>query len=141
MSSQITLYVRSKRTAVKNVRTGKDSQTGYGVTPGAGSGRSGMRPDVLGYYVPSIMTKYDFVLPEDQQRMIENVKEAASRFGFDLEIVDLARRNAFSRWRLEHSKRIKTLPALMTDSGEIVEGVKTKEEIEALLTKEPKSAT
>jgi hypothetical protein len=93
------------------------------------------------YYTEETVTRYDFVLPEDQQRMVEDVKEAASKYGFDLEVVDLTKENAFHRWIQEHSQKIKTLPALVTGSGEIIEGVKTKEQIEALLSKEGKLAT
>jgi uncharacterized membrane-anchored protein YjiN (DUF445 family) len=68
--------------------------------------------------------------------MLKDVEELASEHDFVLRIVDLTRESAFSKWKFDHSKRIKTLPALVTDSREIREGVMTKEEIEAFLTKQ-----
>jgi hypothetical protein len=87
------------------------------------------------------VVEYDYVLPEDQQRTVEDVKELASRYGFDLTVVDLAKDSAFLRWRIEHSKRIKTLPALVTSLGEIIEGAMTREQIEAFLYRAHESAT
>jgi hypothetical protein len=138
MSSEVILYVRSAKTA-----TGEEQVGGYkeGVTAGVPTkyGPVGSRP--YSYCDLKTVVEYDYVLSEDQQRMVEDVKELASRYGFVLTVVDLAKDSAFSRWRIEHSNKIKTLPALETDSGEIMEGVMTREQIEAFLYKAGKSAT
>lgn len=137
MSSEVILYVRSTKTA-----TGEEQVGGYreSVTAGVQT-KYGPAPMPIPYYDVKTVVEYDYVLSEDQQRMVEDVKELAARYGLVLTVVDLAKDSAFSRWRIEHSNKIKTLPALVTDSGEIVEGVMTREQIEAFLYRAGKSAT
>jgi hypothetical protein len=52
-----------------------------------------------------------------------------------VEVVDLGKMNILSRSRLKHSKNIETLPAIVTDSGKIFEGVMTKQQIETYFVK------
>ena len=84
-------------------------------------------------------TEYGFLLPEDQQRMLEDINRIASEYGLKVEMVDLAKKNTLTKYRLEHSEKIKNLPSLVNDSGEIVEGVLTKEQIEAFLSETVKA--
>jgi hypothetical protein len=71
--------------------------------------------------------------------MLEDINKIASEYGLKVEVVDLAKKNAFTKHRLEHSEKIKTLPSLVNDSGEIAQGVLTKEQIEAFLSKTAKT--
>ncbi|MGB8781377.1 MAG: hypothetical protein WCD81_12110 [Candidatus Bathyarchaeia archaeon] len=135
MSSEIILYVRSAKIPKRNVQVfvpkqGEALSRFYGVPQRAHS-----------YYDQETVIEYDFVLPEDQMRMVEEATELASEHGFVLTVVDLTKESAFSNWKFDHSKKIKTLPALVADSGEIAEGIMTKEQIEAFLFKAGKSAT
>jgi hypothetical protein len=120
VNSHVILYMKSSRTTVKNVKVISEiGKTGH---PG-GQGRMGgdgmvMSPaNEFHCYEEETVVKCDFVLPEEQQRMVEDVEELASKHGFSFEVVDLARKNAFSRFRLEHSKKIEILPTLKMDSG------------------------
>lgn len=135
MSHQVTLYVKSKKTAVKNAQEGYQNITSiYNV--GMLGGGAGTYYSV---YDVKTSTDYGFLLPEDQQRMLEDINKIASEYGFKVEVVDLAKKNALTKYRLEHSEKIKNLPSLVNDSGEIAEGVLTKEQIEAFLSKTAKT--
>ena len=134
MSHQVTLYVKSKKTTVKNVQEGYQRTIpiyNVGILGGAGTPYS--------VYDVKIGTEYGFLLPEEEQRMLEDISKVASEYGFKVEVVDLAKKNALTKYRLEHSEKIKTLPSLVNDSGEIAEGVLTKEQIEAFLSKTAKA--
>lgn len=136
MSHQVTLYVKSKKTAVKNVQEGYQK-----ITPIYNVGSCVLSDASTPYSVYDVKTstEYDFLLPEDQQRMLEDINKIASEYGFKVEVVDLAKKNALTKYRLEHSEKIKNLPSLVNDSGEIAEGVLTKEQIEAFLSKTAKT--
>lgn len=135
MSHQVTLYVKSEKTAVKNVQEGYQNITSiYNV--GMLGGGAGTYYSV---YDTKTGTEYGFLLPEDQQRMLGDINKIASEYGLKVEVIDLAKKNAFTKHRLEHSEKIKTLPSLVNDSGEIAEGVLTKEQIEAFLSKTAKT--
>jgi hypothetical protein len=69
-----------------------------------------------------------FVIPDDQQKIIDIVKEIALIYGFDVRIWDLTRRTA--------QDGINTVPTLLTNSGKRLEGKMTKKKIEQLLSKE-----
>jgi len=135
MSHQVTFYVKSKKTAVKNVQEGSQKITSiYNV--GMLGGGAGTPYSV---YDVKTGTDYGFLLPEDQQRMLEDINKIASEYGLKVEVVDLAKKNALTKYRLEHSEKIKNLPSLVNDSGEIAEGILTKEQIEAFLSKTAKT--
>jgi predicted metalloenzyme YecM len=87
------------------------------------------------YYDVERITHFDYVLPKDQQEMMENVKELSLKNDFKVEVVDVGKMNVLSRSRLKHSEKIETLPATVTDSGEIFEGVMTKQQIETYFFK------
>jgi hypothetical protein len=92
-------------------------------SPGVRPGGYRLIPDYKDYSEP----KYENVLPDDQKNIVEMVKEIASRYGFDVEIVDVT--------KSEKGPRIKTFPALITDSGEKIEGSISKEQIESFFAK------
>jgi hypothetical protein len=92
------------------------------------------------YYDVERITHFDYVLSKDQQEMMENVKELGLKYDFKVEVVDLGKMNILSRSRLRHSKEIGILPAVVTDSGEIFEGLMTKQQIETCFSKAAKAA-
>jgi hypothetical protein len=141
MSSEIILYVRSAKVPKRNVQVFVPKQGGAGASGGTLTRLMGVSGRTYSYYDKETVIEYDFVLPEDQMRMVEEASELASEHGFVLTVVDLTKESAFSSWKFNHFKKIKTLPALISDSGEIAEGTVTKEQIEAFLFKAGKSTT
>jgi len=137
MVFDVTLYVRSTKTAAGEVRFDYSNEESRLRVPMPYL-PSGNKP--YPYYDPRGKTKYNFVLPEDEQKMVEDVQRVASEFGLTWRVVDLTKESRFSRWRFEHSKKIQILPALITGSGEIREGIMTKEQIEGFLSNKNKSA-
>ena len=91
------------------------------------------------YYDVERITHFDYVLPKDQQEMMEDVKELGIKYDFKVEVIDVGKMNILSRSRLKHSKEIEILPAVVTDSGEIFEGFMTKQQIEACFSKAVKA--
>lgn len=135
MSHQVTLYVKSKKTKVEDGQVGRQKTVVARKVPLWGAGNAST---TFQYYDVDNITHYDYVLPEDQQRMLKDVKELGLKYGFDVEVVDLEKMNAFSRFELEHSKKIKTFPSMVTDYGETFEGIMTKEQIETYFSKTAK---
>lgn len=77
--------------------------------------------------------RYEFILPEDQQRVVEMVKEVASKRGLKVEVVDVTKENVLHRTIQEEFERIRTFPTLMLSSGEKIEGNMTRKQIESIM--------
>lgn len=90
---------------------------------------------VLRAYETETEPQYEFVLPENQQRIVELVKEVASSHNLEVEIVDVVKENVLHRAAQREFKRIRTFPTLVSVSGEMLTGVTTKEQLEAFLSK------
>ena len=132
INSKVTLYVRSSRiqgadrkfVRLKTIVTVGDPRTyPYPLST------------KFPYYDEERIAHFDCVLPEDQKRMMEDVKELSVEHGFKVEVVDLGKMNILSRSRLQRSEKIEALPAMVTDSGLIFEGVMTKQQIETYFFK------
>jgi len=107
------------------------SYQGFVIGGAAQPGQFRTYPD----YKVIIETKYKSVLPEDQKAVVEMVKAAALKYGFELKVVDVTEEGFLQK--LEgRSKGINTFPAFVTDSGLKIEGDISEERIKALL-KEP----
>jgi glutaredoxin len=126
-NKKVTLYVKSIKTIIG---TEKIDRQYFSVGPPVKVSGFRMIPK---QEVDSI-TKYGFVIPEDQNRVVEMVREFAPKHGFDVEIVDVTKENILRRVLQEEIKRIKTFPTLITDSGEKIEGNISKEQIRSLLS-------
>jgi len=124
---KVTIYVKSVKTAIRTEKIVHQKLIGG---PGA---RGGYR--VIPTYEVNSITKYDFVVPEDQNKIVETVREIAAKHGFEVEIVDITRENILHRVLQEEIKKIKIFPTLITDSGEKIEGKISKEQIKSLLSK------
>ena len=124
---KVTVYVKSVKTAIGTEKVG---HTQFAGGPGI---RGGYRISPT-YEIESI-TKYKFVLPEDQNEVVEIVEKIATRYGFDVEVVDVTKENILHRVLQEEVKKIKTFPMLVTDSGEKIEGNISKEQIKSVLSK------
>ena len=79
-------------------------------------------------------TKTDFVLPEDQKRIVEMVEEIASKLGLEVEVVDVAKESAIHK-AIKREPQITTYPTLVTGSGEKIEGELRKEQVETFLSR------
>jgi len=125
---KVTLYVKSVKSAIRTEKIGHQKLIGG---PGV---RGGYR--VIPTYEVDSITKYNFVVPEDQNRIVEMVREIAPKHGFDVEVVDVTKENILHRVLQEEVKRIKTFPTLITGSGEKIEGNISKEQIKSFLSKD-----
>jgi hypothetical protein len=126
---KVIMYVQSVKTVTG---TEKIDRQYYAAGPSPKAGGYRIIPE---YEVESI-TKYKFLLPEDQNRVVEMVREIAPKYGFEVEVFDVAKENIVHRVLQEEVKRIKTFPTLIIDSGEKIEGNITKEQFELLLKKQ-----
>jgi len=137
INNQVTLYVKSDRikSADREVAREKTIVTQGGVMTDPYPWAS-----KFPYYDVERITHFDYVLTKDQQKMMDDVKELSLKYNFKVEVVDLGKMNVLSRSRLKHSKKIDTLPAMVTDSGEIFDGVMTKQQIETYFFKTVKAA-
>jgi hypothetical protein len=123
---KVTLYVKSVK---ELVGTEKDGTWRFRV--GAGI-RGGYRL-IRDYDVLTIGT-YESVLPNDQKIIVEMVEAIADRHGFEVKIVDVTMESMLHRIS-EKLLRINAFPALITDSGEKIEGNISEEQVESLLEK------
>jgi glutaredoxin len=125
---KVTLFVKSIKTIIGTEET---------ETRGLISGGPGLRPGsfrISPKYGIETVPKYEFVLPEDQGKIVEMVEEIVDKLGFDVEIIDTSRENTLRREIQREIKKIRTFPTLVVDSGEKVEGEISKEQIELLLS-------
>jgi hypothetical protein len=127
---KVRLYVKGVKTATG---TEEWSRWGWVSSPGVRGGYH-IIPDYKTYH----KVKYENVLPDDQKRVVEMVEEIAPKYGFDVEIIDVALEDSIHRVLEEKVKRIKTFPTLITDSGGKIEGNISKEQVESLLSKAKK---
>jgi hypothetical protein len=74
--------------------------------------------------------KYEFVLPEEQQKIVEIVQKVASEYGLKLDVIDVARENVLHR----AIEKTRSFPALVLDSRERIEGRMTREQIRSILS-------
>ena len=79
--------------------------------------------------------KHEFVLDEDQQKIVELVREIAVKHRLEVEVVDVTRENVLRRTIQEELERIKTFPTLVVDSGKKFEGEMTKEQVESVFSR------
>jgi hypothetical protein len=115
----ITLYVKSVRTVEEIVTPDRDSEIAKTLGPHYYRGT----PMGDGDTVPVD----EFVFPEDQQEIIDMVKEIAPGHRFAVRVVDLTREEAHHR--------VKVIPTLISDSGKRLEGKISEEQLESFLAK------
>jgi len=78
---------------------------------------------------------YDFVLPEDQQSIVEMVKNIGRRLLLDVEIIDVSKENVLRRITQEEREGIRAFPTLVADKGQKFQGQLTEEKVESFLSK------
>jgi hypothetical protein len=79
--------------------------------------------------------RYEYRLPEDQEKAVEIVMSAASKYDVEVEVVDLGRENILHRVIEEEREKVKILPTLMVDPGRRLEGELTEENVELFLSR------
>lgn len=134
-NNQVTLYVKGNRIKGADREVGREKTI---VTLGGVMTNPYPYASKFPYYDVERITHFDYTLPEGEQQMMEDLKELSLKYDFKVEVVDLGKMNILSRSRLKHSKSIERLPAMVTDSGEIFEGVMTKQQIETYCSKQSK---
>lgn len=91
---EVTLYVKSIKTAVANESIPVPAlvwdSTSRSMQPGA-------NPRVTQTRNFEQIVKYDFTLPEDQERTVQAVDKVASELGVDVKIIDVTKENAVHR--------------------------------------------
>jgi glutaredoxin len=131
---KISVYVESVRRAV---RTDQVAREFYRVdpltTPQSGAERMAGGHHVIQEHRVETVTRFKVSLPDEQMRFVEMVESFASEHGFELEVVDIGRKNRLERWIQEKIKGIETYPMLVTDRGHRIEGNITREQLESLL--------
>jgi hypothetical protein len=115
--SRVILYVKSARIVTGTVET---------------EGLRGLRVRVL---ETATEPKYDYVLSEDQQKVIEIVDKYARRYDVEVEVVDVTRENVLRRTLRREREKIRTFPTLSMDPGQRVEGEITEEQVDSFLSR------
>lgn len=62
------------------------------------------------------VTKYEYVLPEQQERLVEIIRDFASKSGFNLEVIDVAQMDYFDKPIPKEVKALNDFPVLAIDS-------------------------
>ena len=84
-------------------------------------------------------TKYEYVLPDEQETIVKTVKNLCDQYGFELEIVDVTREKILDKVMHDNIKGIDVYPALLSDSDRWIEGISSKEQAESFLSKEKRT--
>jgi len=78
--------------------------------------------------------KHEYVLPEQQKRVVEIVKEVVSKFGFQLEITDVGQMDLFDKPLPKEVRELKDFPVLATESKTQLATGYTREDVERFLS-------
>jgi glutaredoxin len=79
--------------------------------------------------------KYDYILPEEQEKATETVKRIARKYGLEVEVVDLTKENALRRILQKKRGEIRIFPTLIAGPGERIEGNPTERQVEELFSR------
>lgn len=134
---QVTVYVKSVKTLVGKKgfeRRVPLRKLGGGPNRTEIEGKVTNGTFVLKTYETVAEPEYKFVLSEDQQKTVELIEEVASEYGVEVKVVDVTQESILRRAIQREFEKIKTFPALVTDSGKIHKGGMTREQLEALLS-------
>jgi len=132
---ELTLYVQSKKAVTSFYHATTVSAEPLGTTvvagaapPGADSGASSSDSPV-------------FFLSDDQSRCVALAEDLASRRGYRIRVVDVAKVGRLERLVAEHLRGVQTFPVLIAASGHRLEGANqfTEEGLAAMMPTELKS--
>ena len=131
----VTVYVKSNKTL-----TGTETWGRWGVA-GRNTGR-GRGASIIPDYKTYSTTTYSRAVPNKQERILELVRQIAQEYGFGVKVVDAATENILHRFVRKIIKKISIFPALITDSGQKIQGEFTREQVETLfltMTNQPRA--
>ena len=122
---RVTLYVRSVKTATRAKNFGVVTFA----TPWVG--RGSVSPVT---FDSETDTKYEFVLPEEQRRVVEMVEKVASEHDLEVEVIDVGKENIIHKFTQARVRKMRTFLTLVLSSGEKIEGNVTKKQLESILS-------
>ena len=133
MKPEITLYVRSDK-----ILAGEKLVEGlYSVKPRTPRAYEMSRDTT---YEVKLKKVYNYVLPDDQKALIEDVKRLIERYGLEMKIIDVSQEDAYDPliliqrvWR--RIKGIHSLPVLETNRGEMLRAPFSQNELEEFVSK------
>jgi hypothetical protein len=128
MKSKITIYVRSMKVPMGETLV----EELYPIKRGYRPDRPGSRDT---FFQVKRKKVYGYVLPDDQNALIEDVKRLCKRYGLELKIIDVSKEDAFDPfiflirlWRI--IKGIKNFPVVETNRGIRLRAPFTQSELE-----------
>jgi len=131
---KVRVYVNSSREAVGTENVVIDKPT---VQILSSDPHVALPPRVYATREVRTVTKYEYVLPEQQERLVEIVREVASKYGFQLEVIDVAQIEPFEALPKE-VEALKNFPVLATESQTKLALGFSREDVERLLSQETK---
>jgi len=136
MKQQVKLYVKSARNVVGTVEEG--AYTGAAIQSGTSVGRGGYRSPITVY--PTYRkfeqkTAKEYVLPEEQEEVVELLEETAPKYGFEVVVIDLGRISRLGRAFRKEFRGLNVFPTLKASSGRTLTRF-TKQDVETFLLSE-----
>ena len=143
---KVIIYIKSLHTTFETGRNPITTPPDTMVPVILSAGHKGKLPSVTFTHWParysgeaSTVSTQD-LLPEDQRIVVQAMYEAAFSQGFEIEVIDVARRKDLPKeLALEFLKQAK-YPVLVASSGDRLEGKVSTEQIESFLSKVAKSS-
>ncbi len=131
---KIRVYVESVRRVVGTDQVAREFYRVDPLTmPQSGASVAGGHHIIQEHKVETV-TRFEFVLPKEQMRFVEMVESFASEHGFELEVIDMGRKNNLERRIQKKLMGTKIYPMLVTDAGHRIEGNISREQLEFLLS-------
>jgi hypothetical protein len=126
---KVRLYVESFKKAVgtESVVVDKPTVQFIGGKTGGATMRIFPTHDVI------TTTKYEYILPEEQERLVEIVKEVVFKLMLQLEVVDVTQRDFFDEPLPKEVKAFKSFPVLATESETRLVTNYSREDVEKFL--------
>jgi hypothetical protein len=139
MGSEVTVYVKGVKTLTGTKeferRTPSISKLGDSPDRIELEGKRASGTFVMKTYVTEMEPAYEYVLPEEQQIIVDLTKKTASKLGLEVKVIDVGKENVLHRAIQKEFEKIRLFPTLVSDSGMMLEGISTKEQIEVFLSK------
>ena len=117
-SRQLTLYVESKKAVTTFYRPSVSS-----ASVAVGRAPISTTADTRGAdAVGSVGDEPVYFLSDDQARCVHTTEEVAKRRGYSVKVIDVTKAGRLERLVTEHLRGVDHLPALVTPSGQRIEG-------------------
>jgi len=133
-TSKVRLYVNSSKVAVGTENVVIDKPTVQIIA--SNPLYINVPPRVYPTREVKTVTKYDYALPEYQSRIVDTVREVASEYGFELEVIDVAQLDFMDGDLPKAVRALGDFPVLATKSQTQLALDMSREDIEQLLSRE-----